>query len=64
MARISPNEFFNQVKAEARKVVWPTRQETVTTAIFVAVMMLILSIFFLGTDTIFGKTLQYLLSLA
>ncbi len=64
MARISPNEFFNQVKAEARKVVWPTRQETVTTAIFVAVMMLILAVFFLGTDTIFGKTLQYLLSLA
>lgn len=64
MARISPNEFFNQVKAEARKVVWPTRQETVTTAIFVAVMMLILSIFFLGIDTIFGKTVQFLLSLA
>ena len=35
-----------------------------TTAIFVAVMMLILAVFFLGTDTIFGKTLQYLLSLA
>ena len=43
----SPNEFFNQVKAEARKVVWPTRQETTTTAIFVALMMLILSVFFL-----------------
>lgn len=64
MARISPNEFFNQVKAEARKVVWPTRQETVATALFVAAMLLILSFFFLGIDTIFGKTVQFLLSLA
>lgn len=60
----SPNEFFNQVKAEARKVVWPTRQETTTTAIFVALMMLILSVFFLGIDSLFGAAVRLLLSLA
>jgi len=64
MAKVSPNEFFNQVKAEARKVVWPTRQETVTTAIFVGVMMLLLSVFFLGIDTLFGYAVRLLLSLA
>ncbi|MBA4355546.1 MAG: preprotein translocase subunit SecE [Novosphingobium sp.] len=64
MAKTSPGEFFNQVKAEARKVVWPTRQETTTTAIFVAIMMLILAVFFLGIDTLFGMTVQFLLSLA
>lgn len=64
MAKVSPNEFFNQVKAEARKVVWPTRPETVTTAIFVGVMMLILSVFFLGIDTLFGYAVRTLLSLA
>lgn len=64
MARTSPVEFINQVKAEMRKVVWPTRQETVTTAIFVAVMMLILSVFFLGIDTLFGAVVKWLLSLA
>lgn len=64
MARTSPNEFFNQVKAEARKVVWPTRQETVRTAIFVGIMMLILSVFFLGIDTLFGFAVRTLLSLA
>lgn len=64
MAKTSPGEFFNQVKAEARKVVWPTRQETTTTAIFVGIMMLILAVFFLGIDTLFGKTVQLLLSLA
>jgi preprotein translocase subunit SecE len=39
MAKTSPGEFVRQVQAEMRKIVWPTRQETVTTAIFVALMM-------------------------
>jgi len=64
MAKTSPGEFIRQVRAEASKVVWPTRQETVTTAIFVAIMMTILALFFLGVDSIFGKIVQFLLSLA
>jgi preprotein translocase subunit SecE len=62
--RTSIGEFTNQVKAEASKVVWPTRQETVTTAIFVAILMFILAVFFLGVDTVFGKIVQMLLKLA
>lgn len=64
MAKISPGEFMRQVQAEARKVVWPTWRETSTTAIFVGVMMVILALFFLGIDTLFGKIVQWLLSLA
>ncbi len=64
MAKINPGEFMRQVQAEARKVVWPTRQETVTTAIFVGVMMVILAVFFLGIDTLFGEAVRWLLSLA
>lgn len=63
MARINPGLFFNQVKAEASKIHWPTRQETVTTAIFVAIMMLLLAVFFLGIDTVFGSAVRWLLSL-
>jgi preprotein translocase subunit SecE len=61
MARISPAEFFNQVKAEAGKVVWPTWPETSRTAIFVAIMMVILAVFFLGIDSIFGSAVRWLL---
>jgi len=64
MAKTSPGEFLRQVRAEASKVVWPTRQETVTTAIFVAILMVILSVFFLGIDSLFGATMRWLLSLA
>ncbi|MBA3053597.1 MAG: preprotein translocase subunit SecE [Sphingomonadales bacterium] len=64
MAKINPGEFVRQVQAEGRKVVWPTRQETVTTAIFVAIMMVLLAVFFLGVDTLFGEIVRWLLSLA
>jgi preprotein translocase subunit SecE len=61
--RTSPGEFARQVRAEASKVVWPTRQETVTTAIFVAIMMVLLAVFFLGIDALFGWVVSSILSL-
>ena len=61
MAKTSPGEFMRQVQAEARKVVWPTWPETSRTAIFVAIMMMILAVFFLGIDSIFGHTVRWLL---
>lgn len=64
MARMNPNEFINQVRAEARKVIWPTRAETTSTAIFVGIMMALLAVFFLGIDTLFGLIVRWLLSLA
>ncbi|HEY8604878.1 preprotein translocase subunit SecE [Tsuneonella suprasediminis] len=64
MAKTSPGEFMRQVQAEMRKVVWPTREETVRTAIFVAILMVVLSLFFLGIDTVFGAIMRWLLTLA
>jgi preprotein translocase subunit SecE len=61
--RTSPAEFFNQVRAETNKIVWPTREETVRTAIFVFIFMLLLSIFFLGIDTVFGLIVNALVDL-
>jgi preprotein translocase subunit SecE len=64
MAKFNPGEFMRQVQAEARKVVWPSRKETTTTAIFVGIMMVVLAIFFLGVDSLFGWVVKSLLSLA
>ena len=61
--KTSPGQFFNQVKAETNKVVWPSREETVRTAIFVFIMMAILSLFFLGVDSLFGAVVRWLLTL-
>ena len=62
--KTSPGEFIRQVRTESSKVVWPTREETVRTAIFVFIMMVILSLFFLGVDTVFNNVVRWLLTLA
>lgn len=63
MAKTNPSQFIDQVRAEARKVVWPSREETVRVAIFVFILMLLLSLFFLGIDTLFGEAIAFLISL-
>jgi preprotein translocase subunit SecE len=56
--KTSVAEFVNQVRAETNKIVWPTREETVRTAIFVFIFMVILSLFFLGIDSAFGVAVR------
>lgn len=62
--KTSPAEFIRQVQTEGRKVVWPTREETVRTAIFVFILTLVLSLFFLGVDSLFSAVVRWLLTLA
>ncbi|EAQ28974.1 preprotein translocase [Erythrobacter sp. NAP1] len=57
-------EFVNQVRTETSKVVWPTREETIRTAIFVFIFMVILSLFFFGVDSLFNALVNFLLTLA
>ena len=64
MAKVNPNKFVREVRTEANKIVWPTTRETTMTAIMVLIMTLILAVFFLGIDTLFGSAVQWLLSLA
>ncbi|MBY8827417.1 preprotein translocase subunit SecE [Hephaestia mangrovi] len=64
MARTSPIEFIREVQAETRKVVWPTRRQTIMTAVMVMIMVSILSIFFVSIDAVFDAIVHYLLSLA
>ncbi|MDG5489884.1 preprotein translocase subunit SecE [Sphingomonas sp. FW199] len=64
MAKTSPVEFVNQVKAEASKIVWPTRRETIMTGVMVLIMASILGIFFFAVDTMFKLIVDTLLSLA
>jgi preprotein translocase subunit SecE len=64
VAKTSPVEFIQQVRAETKKVVWPSRRETVMTGIMVVIMTTILAIFFLGVDTLLETIVKALLSLA
>ena len=63
MAKTSPGEFIRQVRTETSKIYWPSRQETVTTTIFVGIMTVLLAVFFLGIDALFGWVVSSILSL-
>lgn len=64
MAKTSPMEFIRQVQSETRKVVWPTRRETIMTGVMVMIMTVILAVFFFAIDKVFDMGVEYLLSLA
>ena len=64
VARVSPGEFVRQVRVEAiQRVHWPTRKETIATAIMVMIMTTLLAFFFFGTDAFFSTIVKYLLGL-
>lgn len=63
MAKTTPGEFIRQVRAEGRKVVWPTRKETITTAIMVLILTSVLALFFFGVDSAFSAIVRFLLGL-
>ena len=52
MAKISPFKFLQEVRAEADKVTWPTRRETMITTAMVFVMVAVAAVFFLVADQI------------
>ena len=52
MAKTNPLEFLQQVRQEAGKITWPTRNETLITTMMVLIMVALASLFFLGVDAI------------
>ena len=59
----NPFEFIQEVRAEAAKVTWPSRRETVITTIMVLVMVLIASLFFVSVDQALRLIVRFVLSL-
>ncbi len=61
--KTSPGQFFSQVRAEGRKITWPSRKETWITSVMVFIMVLIASIFFWIVDTGLGFAFRYIIAL-
>ena len=56
-------DFIQSVRAEERKVTWPTRRETMITTGLVIVMAIVASIFFLTVDWTIKLVLTFILGL-
>ncbi|HYM33103.1 MAG TPA: preprotein translocase subunit SecE [Candidatus Cybelea sp.] len=61
--RVSPVEFFRQVRQEAGKVTWPTRKETAITTAMVFLMVFLAAIFFFAADLILGYAVKFVFGL-
>jgi preprotein translocase subunit SecE len=56
--------FVREVRTEGRRITWPTRKETLTTSLMVAIMAFIMSLFLFGVDQVFGFIVKTLIGLA
>lgn len=62
--RTSPVQFYNEVRAEARKITWTSRRETWITSVMVFIMVVLAAIFFFGADTLLSWLVSQLLRFA
>jgi preprotein translocase subunit SecE len=59
----NPFEFIQQVRAEASKVTWPSRRETLITTGLVVLMVVLASIFFVSVDQAIRLSVSFIMSL-
>jgi preprotein translocase subunit SecE len=62
--RTTPTQFWNEVRAEARKITWTSWKETWITSVMVGIMVVITAVFFLVVDGSLNFLVQQLLKLA
>lgn len=63
MAKTGPVEYFRQVKAEMKKVTWPSRRETTVSTIAVFIMVFLASVFMYLADQVMALLVRFLLGL-
>lgn len=54
-------QFFNDSKAELKKVTWPTKQQTIQATWVVILVTFALSLFLGLVDLVLGKLIGYIL---
>ena len=61
--KTNPFTFLQQVRSEASKVTWQSRNETLISRIMVLVMVLLAGLFFFSVDQLLSWIVSFLLSL-
>jgi preprotein translocase subunit SecE len=58
--RTTPAQFVGEVRAELRKVAWPTREEVIRYTIVVLITVVIVTALIFGLDYLFAKGVLFL----
>ena len=59
--KTSPAQFVRQVRQEMQKVTWPERKDIFISSAIVILLVVVFSLFFLITDQIWSKGLQWII---
>jgi preprotein translocase subunit SecE len=61
--KLNPFAFLQQVRAEASKVVWPSRRETMVSTVMVIAMAFLAAMLFLLADQVISWGIKLILGL-
>ena len=59
--KTNPAQFVRQVRQEIQKVTWPEKKDTFISSAIVILLIVLFSLFFLVTDQIWSKGLQWII---
>lgn len=59
-----PIDFIKQVRAEGKKITWPSRQETTVSTISVFVMVFIASVFLYFADQLIAFVIRLIMGMS
>ena len=60
--RTKPLQFVREVRAELKKVSWPTREEVLRYSIIVLVALVVFTAFVFGIDLLFERLFNFIIS--
>ena len=61
--KVSPIQFFRQVRQEVKKITWPTKKEVSHVSAMVIIIVAIASVFFFFVDVILAWAVRLILGL-
>ena len=59
--KTNPAQFVRQVRQEMQKVTWPEKKDTFISSAIIITLVILFSLFFLVTDQIWSKGLQWII---
>lgn len=60
---LNPAKFAREVRQEAKRVIWPTRRETMISTAMVMVLALVAAVFFVIMDSLIALVIQRVLGI-
>lgn len=63
MAKTGPIGFVKEVRAELKKITWPTKQETIASTIATFIMVILASLFLFLSDQVIAFLVSWILGI-